>query len=128
MSAITLEQELTVQIKAAMGTHGMWKSRLQTAIAAGASDITAADVARDDQCDFGKWLHQGISQTARASAKYATVLELHARFHTEAARVLGLAVGGRGMEAKRALDRAAAYGVISSELTREMTAWLRSVA
>jgi hypothetical protein len=124
---VAIDQELLAQIKAAVGAHGMWKARLQSAISTGKSDFDAANVAKDDKCDFGKWLHGGVSGAARSSASYNAVKAEHARFHAEAARVLSLALSGKRDEAKNAMAAGSAFAKISADLTREMMDWKKSV-
>lgn len=128
VASVGVDQELGAQIKAAVGAHGMWKARLHSAISTGKSDFEAANVAKDDKCDFGKWLHGGVSGAARSSARYNAVKAEHARFHVEAARVLSLALSGKRDEAKNAMAAGSAFAKISADLTREMMDWKKSVS
>jgi hypothetical protein len=116
------------QITKAVGAHGQWKARLGAAIASGTSEFDAATVRQDDKCDFGKWLYQSIGQRDRATAHYTKVKQLHAQFHTEAARVLSLAVGGKKAEAERAMAPGSAFFNISTQLTQEMLSWKKDTA
>lgn len=109
------------QIKAAIGAHGLWKGRLLNAIDTGTCDCDQHKVARDDQCDFGKWLHGTIDAALKATPNYAAVRDQHARFHKEAAKVLNFALAGQKDAAKKAL--AADYAAASSELLRLLMAW-----
>ena len=117
----------TEEINKAIGTHGMWKQRLRQAIDTGKSDFTVERVRPDNLCDFGKWLYSlpAIDQT---SAHWKTVRELHGKFHTEAAHVLGLAVGGLKQEAEKNLDTGSQFAKLSSDLTGAMMKWKASLA
>lgn len=109
------------QITAAIGAHGLWKGRLLTAIDTGKCDCDQQKAGRDDQCEFGKWLYGSIDAAMKASPNYASVRDQHARFHKEAAKVLGLALAGQKDAAKKAM--AAEYTAASAELLRLLMAW-----
>ncbi len=112
------------QIRNAIGAHGTWKLRLAGAIDKGTFDLTAEQVAADNRCAFGTWLHGAeLSAVEKTTDSYATVLKLHAQFHREAASVLRLALAGKREEAKDALAPGSAYAHTSAELTRAMMAW-----
>jgi methyl-accepting chemotaxis protein len=110
----------------AIGAHGLWKVRLRDAIAAGASEMTPAQIEADDLCVFGKWLH-GLGEPDTQSEHYDTVHSLHKAFHKEAARVLRLALTGSRIEASQALEIGGAFAIASAALTRAMMNWRKSV-
>lgn len=109
------------QINAAVGAHGLWKGRLVTAIQTGKCEHNSAKVEQDNQCDFGKWLHQTIDAASKGAPDYKAVKEMHARFHKEAAKVLRLVEGKKIDDAKKALD--GDYAKISSDLVGLLVAW-----
>jgi hypothetical protein len=121
-------RDMAQQITRALGVHGQWRARLSKAIAAGASEFDVATVRRDDRCEFGSWLHHSIKSDTRATARYARVKEVHARFHLEVARVLALAVSGHKTEAGHAMAPSGAFSKIADELTAEMTSWQSEAA
>lgn len=110
------------QIKAAIGVHGMWKSRLHSAIDHGSSEFTPGKVRRDDQCDFGKWL-AAAAPSARSSPDYQKCVELHRQFHGAAAKVLELAIAGNKDAAKEAMKAGGDFARTSGALTMAMMAW-----
>lgn len=112
------------EIDKAIGAHGMWKSRLKMTIESSRIDTPVETIRRDDQCDFGKWLH-GSTLTAadKATKHYKTVTELHAEFHQTAARVVELALTGRKSEAETMMILGGEYAVISAKLTQAMMNW-----
>ncbi len=110
------------EINKAIGAHGMWKQRLREAIDTGKSEFTVERVRPDNLCDFGKWLYS-LPPGDQTSTHWKTVKELHAKFHAEAARVLGLAVNGHKQEAEKALSTGSNFVKISSELTGTMMKW-----
>jgi hypothetical protein len=111
------------QITSAIAAHSHWKKRLRDAIATGKSDFVVDKVRRDDQCDFGTWLHGSIDAGGHKSPHYSTVKDLHAKFHVEAARILGMALGGKQADAEAAMQPGTTFMTLSSNLTSEMVRW-----
>lgn len=110
------------EISKAIGAHGMWKMRLRAAIDSGKADGDPAEVAKDNACAFGQWLHGAtITPAMRASADYAQVRKLHADFHKCAAKVLAHVKHGQKTQADALM--ASDYSKISSELTTAMMKW-----
>jgi Chemoreceptor zinc-binding domain len=109
------------EIKKAIGHHGRWLNDLLHAIGGGRTRLAAEDAGREDACAFGQWLL--TSEDARGSPEFSTIRALHAKFHEEAAKVVGLALQGRGAEAQAATDSRSAYMKASSELMRAMIEW-----
>ena len=118
---MTLQEE----IKSAVGSHAIWKARLNSAIDTRSSQFAPATVRRDDQCEFGKWL-ETANAAVRASAEYSKCKELHHRFHGEAAKVLDLALAGKKEAARQAVGADGAFVKISSSLTMAMMEWSRA--
>ena len=111
------------QITSAIAAHAHWKARLRSAIATGKSDFDVETVRRDDRCDFGTWLHVSIAAPDRAGPHYTTVRDLHAKFHVEASRILGLALAGRQSEAEAAMESGGEFVRLSTKLTSELVRW-----
>jgi ubiquitin len=87
-------------------------------------DTPVETIRRDDQCEFGKWLHGATLTTSdKATAHYKTVTDLHAQFHKTAARVVELALTGRKSEAETMMILGGEYAVISARLTQAMLNW-----
>ncbi len=112
----------TGSIKRAIGAHGAWKRRLYEAIRTGQSDIPPAQAGRDNECEFGKWLHS-LPPTERNPVHWEKVRNLHAAFHREAGHILSLALTGKSVEAESHLADGGSYADISAELTDAMKAW-----
>jgi methyl-accepting chemotaxis protein len=110
------------QISKAIGAHGQWKKRLNDAIESGASKLDPEVVAKDDRCDFGKWLYS-LDGEARRQPGFEEVRELHACFHCEAANVLKLALAGKRAEARRCMEVEGAFSKATADLTDRMTRW-----
>lgn len=110
------------QITRAIGAHGKWKSRLAEAIERGSHQEDLGAVARDDVCDFGRWLRSATVGSAEA-AYLESALTQHRRFHEEAATVLRHVEAGRLDQARDATGTHGAFSAVSRELTATMMAW-----
>ena len=113
---------LEEEIMNAVGAHGVWKMRLKSAIESGKSQFQVATVQKDNQCDFGKWLHS-LQATAQTSEHYKKVRQLHSEFHREAAHVLDLALNGKKADAEKSVTAGGAFFRLSSELTAGLMSW-----
>ncbi len=109
------------QVQAAVLAHSQWKSRLRDAIAAGTSEFKADAVQRDNLCAFGKWLYEEGKHSFPSPTDYEDVRTLHAEFHTQAARVLSLAVSGKPGEATKAMELGSAFSKVSAHLVTALT-------
>jgi hypothetical protein len=113
---------ISEEIKKAMGAHGAWRLRLRTAIAVGRSDTTPAKVKCDNLCEFGQWLYGStLDSRTRSGMPYQVVRRLHGEFHECASRVLGLAVAGQKDNAMALLE--GEYTERSDKLLRALTKW-----
>ncbi len=115
------------EINKAIGTHGLWKQRLRTAIESGKSEYTLANTRVDNICEFGKWLYS-ISPEIKATESYKKIKDLHAKFHMEAANVLSLALQGKKEEANKSLVPGGTYFIASADLTKEMMNWKKTLS
>ncbi|MEZ5798902.1 MAG: CZB domain-containing protein [Paracoccaceae bacterium] len=119
--------ETVEAIWAAIGAHGVWKMRLKTAITLGKSDLTVANVCRDDLCDFGKWLNSpSLPAALRQSDDFRTIRARHAEFHKCAGDVLGLALSGQKDAALTRLD--GDFAAQSQGLALAMRQWSNGLA
>ncbi|MEZ5354464.1 MAG: CZB domain-containing protein [Bryobacteraceae bacterium] len=111
-----------------IAAHARWKARLNNAIDTGRMDVPVATVRVDNQCEFGKWLYGGeIPAEQKRAEHYATVRELHGRFHQAAARVVELAEAGKAGDARAEMASSGEFAVVSSKLTLAMSAWKKSL-
>jgi len=114
--------ETSEQVRNAIGAHGAWKLKLKTAIATSRFASDPANVSRDDQCDFGRWLYSSsLDEATRTGKPYQVVRRLHAEFHSCAGKVLALAISGRAEEASTLFN--SEYDEKSSTLVRALTKW-----
>jgi len=114
-------------IEKGIAAHAAWKARLRAAVSSGKFEVPSATVARDNQCEFGKWLY-GLSGNETETEHFSAVKKLHARFHEEAAKVVTLATSGQTAKAEEAIGVQGDYTKASAELTRAMVAWRTSLS
>lgn len=77
-------------ISNALRAHGAWKLRLKTGITMGSLDLPAAEISKDNICEFGQWLSVAKSDPTIANLpEFAKVVDLHRQFHLQAGRVAG---------------------------------------
>jgi hypothetical protein len=119
---------LNEEIAKAFGAHGAWKTRIAQAIDSGQSEYKPEEVAVDNRCAFGKWLHDpALTAEVRGSDDYRSVLDLHAEFHRAAGATMARALDG---------DRAGAHADLtgggfaraSGLLATAMVRWQRNAA
>lgn len=110
------------EIKKAIGAHGMWKTRLRSAVDTGTSEFSVEKVKTDNNCDFGKWLH-GLPGDEKKSESWTKIRDLHAKFHVEAAKILDSALTGKKDVAAKGLDVTSDFSKLSANLTSAMMNW-----
>lgn len=118
---------ISEEIGKAITAHGQWKQKLRSAIDTGTSESTPERVRKDNNCSFGKWLHDRIDENDKSSPHYLEAVKLHAKVHVEAASVLKLALAGRTAEALQGVALNSEFSKISGKLTKEMKTWQRSL-
>jgi hypothetical protein len=118
----TLKQQIT----AAIAAHHAWMGRLKTAAEYGRSSVDVTTTAKEDVCPIGIWLTREISPSLKARPLYDRTRGLHAGFHREAARVLGLALA-RDPKAKTELAEGSAFAHVAGELRRTLYDWLSEI-
>jgi hypothetical protein len=117
---------LEVEIKNAIGDHGIWKKKLKSAVDTGKIDVKISTIKSDNQCNFGKWLHgPSTTENQKNSKHYQKVHDLHAAFHEKAAMVAHLAIAGNKVAAMKMLDVNGEYVEASATLTTAMIDWLK---
>ena len=111
-------------IQKAIAAHSSWKARLKSAVATGKFDMSPADIKVDNRCEFGKWLY-GPELTAadKQTKNYRAAVNLHAKFHREAAQIVEWATSGHKDEAEKAMGLEGSYTEASSALTKELIDW-----
>lgn len=104
-----------MDLNQAISKHAEWKVRFRTAIQK-KEQMNVTDIARDNCCDLGKWLHgDGRQQFGRLDS-YKTCVATHAIFHTHAGRVAQTINAGRYSDAEGMLEGQAPYAQASNNV------------
>ena len=111
------------EINKAISAHGQWKQKLRTAIKTCECESTPDKVKMDNNCSFGKWLHERIDPSVKGTKFYNEVVDLHAQFHKEAGYILELALNGNKEEANSLMKLGSTFSSLSSKLTIKLKEW-----
>lgn len=114
------------EITKAISSHGMWKNTLRSSIDTGKCSSTPEKVQHDYHCSFGKWLLNRIDPSLQGFL-YNEIIEIHKKFHIEAARVLTLALKGKKEEALELIQLGSEFSKISSLLISKLIKWQDSI-
>ncbi|HXD39760.1 MAG TPA: CZB domain-containing protein [Ramlibacter sp.] len=102
-----------MNLENAIAAHAEWKSRLRIAIRK-QEKLDADEIALDDQCPLGKWLHgEGKGQYGRL-AYFSNCVTKHAQFHKSAAHVARTINAGKYGEAQTMLGLGSPYAEAST--------------
>lgn len=100
--------------------HTRWKIRLLQFIRGSGEPLVVADVAPDDLCALGKWLHGEGTQYA-SYATYNEANKAHAAFHLRAAEVVRRVEGGDREGAEGMLQSGSTYAEASDAVVLALT-------
>ena len=96
----------------AITAHVRWKVRLLQCIRGQAELPNAAEVARQDGCELGKWL-EGAGMEYASLASFHETKSTHASFHLRAAEVASAVARGEKSQAEAMLGADSPYSVAS---------------
>jgi methyl-accepting chemotaxis protein len=114
------------EIDEAIAAHHRWKQRLYAAVTEGADLLRLAQVEGDHSCELGEWFY-GLPAAVQESEQAQAIRQVHAAFHTEAARILILAMDEHVTEAEQALAPDRPYARVSEQLTSALTRWKAAI-
>jgi hypothetical protein len=97
----------------AISKHAQWKIQLRSAIYKQEA-LHAENIAQDNLCELGKWLHGDGKEKFGSLTSYYTCVVTHAAFHTEASRVATVINAKRFAEAEAMLEGGKPYALASS--------------
>jgi hypothetical protein len=105
-----------MDLNAAIQKHAEWKFKFHNAIFSGES-IDAAAVAKDNNCEMGKWLHGEGQALYKAKTTFAQCLANHAAFHMEAGKVAAAINAKKKDEAEKMLAAGSAFVAASKKVS-----------
>ena len=100
----------------AIEMHDAWKMKLKNAITA-QETVDADSLAKDNTCEFGKWLHGEGESAYGKLPSFSTCVAKHAAFHVEAGKVARDINAKKYKEAEDQIDFSSTpYGKAASEV------------
>lgn len=100
----------------AIQKHAEWKFKFRNALHANET-MDAAAISKDNNCEFGKWLHGEAKALYGKSATHAKCIANHAAFHVEAGKVAAAINAKKKDEAERLLSNGSAYSEVSKKVS-----------
>ena len=97
----------------AIAAHSAWKTKLRQYISHHDGSLKLADIAVDNKCELGQWIHGEGSRYSKLP-EYATLKNEHARFHKAAADVVRKADSGQSVAEEVALGGKSDFSAASS--------------
>ena len=104
-----------IDFNKAIRRHIEWKVKLRNAIATHAK-LNAEEIAKDNMCEFGKWLHDDAKALYKDSPNYIQCMEKHAAFHREAGAVALAINNGNFTQAEAMLGSDSSFSQASSDV------------
>lgn len=103
----------------AIKAHSAWKLKLSTYLMHADGSIDSADVRPDNRCALGQWI-QSEGATHAHLADFATLKDMHKKFHAAAAEVILKADAGHSVAEDIALGAGSDFGVASQAVVRSL--------
>ncbi len=104
----------------ALTAHADWKQRFLDAFHTH-EQFDTAFIAADDRCQLGQWLHSEAKNKHGHLDAYARLVQTHAAFHREAARVAALINRSEFEAAKAQLELGSRYAHASHAVFAAIT-------
>ncbi|MGC1463034.1 MAG: CZB domain-containing protein [Terracidiphilus sp.] len=101
-----------MDLNAAIQKHAEWKFKFRSAIFTGEM-MDAAAIAKDNNCEMGKWLHGEAKALYGHQAAHAKCLANHAAFHVEAGKVAAAINAKKKADAEKMLGAGSAFSEAS---------------
>jgi methyl-accepting chemotaxis protein len=104
-----------VDLSIAIQKHVEWKFKFRRAID-GNETLDATAISKDNNCEFGKWLHGEAKTLYGQNAIYAKCVAAHAAFHVEAGKVATAINAKKKDEAERLLSAGSGFSETSKKV------------
>lgn len=105
-----------MDLKIAIQKHSEWKFKFREALFSGAT-LDASAIAKDNQCEMGKWLHGEAHTLYAQKGAYERCLAHHAAFHREAGKVAAAINAKKTDEAEKMLLSGSAFSESSKNVS-----------
>lgn len=99
----------------AIVAHTQWRGRLQSYLQKRDGSLNANDVALDDKCGLGHWIH-GEGSKYTSLPEFATLRSEHAHFHKLAADLIRRADHGEKLDQEIAFNAKSEFNTVTSKV------------
>lgn len=110
----------------AVVSHAIWRANFVDLVRNGGGGLDVEVVGRENVCPLGRWLTGEGQEAVGNPVAHRMLCNVHAEFHTEAARVLSLAQSGRIKEALHVMESDQPYGTWSTTLVAALSQYANS--
>ena len=110
-----LEEQM--DFEQAILAHRHWKDKLSDYLKKPDGSLSAMEVAKDDKCELGKWIHGDGAKHAK-SPEFQHLRSEHARFHKAAADVVHKADSGANVSGETALGGHSEFAAASTAVVK----------
>jgi methyl-accepting chemotaxis protein len=104
-----------VDLDIAIQKHAQWKFKFNDALH-NKEQLDAAAISKDNNCEFGKWLHGDAKEQFGKEGSYVKCVADHAAFHVEAGKIAVLVNAHKPDEAERLMAKGSAYDQVSKRV------------
>jgi methyl-accepting chemotaxis protein len=104
-----------VDLDNAIQKHAEWKFKFRNALHSG-EQLDAAAISKDNNCEFGKWLHGEARTLYGNDGHHAKCLADHASFHVEAGKVAAAINAKKAQEAEKMMASGTPYSEASKRV------------
>jgi len=104
-----------VDLDIAIQKHAQWKFKFLDALHT-REHMDAAAISKDNNCEFGKWLHGDAKAQFGKEGSYAKCVTEHAAFHVEAGKIAVLVNANKPDEAERMMAARSTYDQASKRV------------
>lgn len=111
------DSEDNMDFEQAILAHRHWKDKLSDYLKKPDHSLSAMEVAKDDKCELGKWIHGDGAKHAK-SPEFQQLRSEHARFHKAAADVVHKADSGANVSGDTALGGHSEFSAASTAVVK----------
>ncbi|MDP1900191.1 MAG: methyl-accepting chemotaxis protein [Rubrivivax sp.] len=119
--------DAAVDLNTAIAAHVRWKSKLRSAALRG-SQLDAEQVARDDCCPLGQWLHGGGRRQWGTRPAFTDLVDKHAHFHRQVGGVVKLVNAKQRDQALKSMEDGTPFAQATQATVRAIKALQQEAA
>ena len=105
-----------MDLDSAIQKHAQWKFKFKDALHS-KEHMDAAAISKDNNCEFGKWLHGDAKAQLGKEVSYTECVADHAAFHVEAGKIAAAINAKKPDEAARLMAAGSAFDQASKRVS-----------